>query len=490
MTALGPGALVWAGFDGAQAPGALLDAIRAGQIGGVLLFALRGNIRSGEQVRAMLREIQAAALAGGYPPVPVGVDQEGGSVVRLGYRAVFPSAMALGAIGDVALVERVAGAVAAGLRADGIAVNHAPVCDVNVEPRNPVINTRSFGDDPATVAQLAAAWVRGSEGAGVATTPKHFPGHGVSPVDSHHTTVDVHADRATLEGRELVPFRAALAAGASGVMTAHVRYPALDADNIATLSPAILTRLLRDELGFTGLLMTDSLDMAGITQVETQGAVVARAVRAGIDAVMVTTGIELQVAASERIATQVPAARVLEALRRADEFRRRFGVTVPDQEFDDDPARELAALVARRSITRVGPAQPQLDSMRVTFLGAPRLSPVEELRDPLGVFEAALRERFRDRVVFGHEGQVPDGDAPLVLCSSSAAFDAEQTARLRALAPRAALLCAMRSPYDVLLAPELPALLSYGEVPVSLEALAAVLAGERAPEGRPPVRLS
>ncbi|MDQ3097096.1 MAG: hypothetical protein M3Q61_02875, partial [Chloroflexota bacterium] len=98
--------------------------------------------------------------------------------------------------------------------------------------------------------------------------------------------------------------------------------------------------------------------------------------------------------------------------------------------------------------------------------------------------------RFGDRVVFGHEGQVPDGDAPLVLCSSSAAFDAEQTARLRALAPRAALLCAMRSPYDVLLAPELPALLSYGEVPVSLEALAAVLAGERAPEGRPPVRLS
>ncbi|MDQ3098077.1 MAG: hypothetical protein M3Q61_07915, partial [Chloroflexota bacterium] len=166
MRALGPGALVWAGFDGAQAPGALLDAIRTGQIGGVLLFALRGNIRSGEQVRAMLREIQAAALAGGYPPVPVGVDQEGGSVVRLGYRAVFPSAMALSAIGDVALVERVARTVAEGLRADGIAVNHAPVCDVNVEPRNPVINTRSFGDDPASVAQLAAAWVRGSEGAG------------------------------------------------------------------------------------------------------------------------------------------------------------------------------------------------------------------------------------------------------------------------------------------------------------------------------------
>lgn len=489
VTDLGPGALVWAGFDGPQAPGGLLDAIRDGRIGGVLLFAFRGNVRSREQVRGMLREIQGAAGAGGYPPIPVAVDQEGGSVVRIGYRAVFPSAMALGAVGDAALVERVARAVALGLRADGIAVNHAPVCDVNVEPRNPVINTRAFGDDAAVVARLAAAWVRGSEDAGVATTPKHFPGHGVSPVDSHHTTVDVQADRMTLERRELVPFRAALAAGASGVMTAHVRYPALDEDNIATLSPAILTGLLRDELGFTGLLVTDSLDMSGVTRVATQDAVVARAVRAGIDAVMVTTGLDLQLAAGQRIATQVPATRVREALRRAGRFRERFGVHVPDEDFDDGLAFTLAAEVAARSITHVGPPLPKVDRLRVTFLGAPRLSPVEELRDPLGGFEAALRERFGDRVAFAQDGQVPDGDAPLVLCASSAAFDPEQTARLRALAPQAALLCAMRSPYDVGLAPELPALLSYGEVPVSLEALAAVLAGARAPEGRSPVRL-
>lgn len=490
MTSLGPGALVWAGFDGSAAPGALLDAIRAGQIGGVLLFALRGNVRSQDQVRAMLREVQAAARAGGLPPVPVGIDQEGGSVVRIGYRAVFPSAMALGAIGDSGLVERVARAVAEGLRADGIAVNHAPVCDVNVEPLNPVINIRSFGDDAEHVAQLAAAWVRGSEGAGVATTPKHFPGHGESPVDSHHTTVDVLADRTTIDARELVPFRAAIAAGASGAMTAHVRYPALDGDNIATLSPAILTRLLRDELGFTGLLMTDSLDMSGVTQVETPDTVVGRAVRAGIDAVMVTTGIELQLAAAERIATQVPASRVLEALRRAGPFRDRFGIDVPDDDVDDAPAHALAAEVARRSITHVGPPLPRLDRLRVTFLGTPRLSPVEELRDTLGAFEAALRARLGDRVTFGHEGQVPEGDAPLVLCSSSATFEPEQSERLRAVAPRAALHCAMRSPYDVSLAPQLPALLCYGEVPASLQALVEVLTGDRTPEGRCPVRLS
>ncbi|HEX4743526.1 MAG TPA: glycoside hydrolase family 3 N-terminal domain-containing protein [Candidatus Limnocylindria bacterium] len=490
MTRLGPGALVWAGFDGPEVPAPLLDAIRAGKVGGLLLFAFRGNIRSKEQVRAMLREAQDAAAAGGLPPVPVAVDQEGGSVVRVGYRAVFPSAMALGAIGDAALVERVAREVAEGLRADGIAVNHAPVCDVNVEPRNPVINTRSFGDDARRVADLAAAWVRGSEGAGVATTPKHYPGHGASDVDSHHTTVDVRADRKTLEARELVPFRSAIAAGASGVMTAHIRYPALDEDNIATLSPRIATALLREELGFAGLLMTDSLDMSGVTQVETADGLVGRAVRAGIDAVMVTSNIELQLAASERIATQVPAPRVLEALRRADGFRRRFGIPVPDQDVDDTASRALAREVAARSITHVGPPLRRLERIRVTFVGTPRLSPVEELRDPFGTLESGLRRRFGDRASFAHEGREPAGDAPLVVCTSSACFDPAATARLRELAPRAAVVCALRSPYDAALAPDVPGLLTYGDVPVSLEALAAVLAGERAAEGRPPVRLA
>ena len=225
---LSAGALVWAGFDGPSVPEALLDAIARGRIGGLILFAYRGNIRSREQVRSMLREAVAAAERGGLPPVPVAVDQEGGSVIRVGYGAVFPSAMAIAATGDPTYAERAARAVGLGLVADGIAVNHAPVCDVNVEPRNPVIGTRSFGDDPEMVARFAAAWVRGSESVGVATSAKHFPGHGATGHDTHHTTVDVGADRATLETRELVPFRAAISAGASSVMSSHVRYLGLD----------------------------------------------------------------------------------------------------------------------------------------------------------------------------------------------------------------------------------------------------------------------
>ena len=494
-TRLGAGALVWAGFDGPEVPGALLDAIAQGRVGGLVVFAFRGNLGTREQVRSMLREASAAAARGGLPPPPVGIDQEGGNVVRIGYGAIFPSAMAIGATGQPENAARVARAVGRALRADGIGVNHAPVCDVNVEPRNPVIGTRAFGDDPERVAAFASEWVRGSESVGVAATPKHFPGHGAAPFDTHHTTVEVPADRAVLERRELTPFRAAIAAGASGVMTAHVRYLALDDEQIATLSPRILTGLLREGLGFTGLAITDALDMSGVTQLETPARVVARAVEAGIDAVMVTTGLEDQLAAAERIATTVRAARLQDAIGRAEIFRERFGVAVPDGPFDDGPARTLAAEIARASITATGPALPPLRSdpdgrLRVVMFEAQRRSPVEELAQPDVHFERALRERLGDRVSFSPDGTAPAGDGTLVVCTSSACFDPDQQARARQLLAGGGVLCALRSPYDAALFPHVAALLTYGDVPASLEALADVLAGRAPAPGSLPVRLT
>lgn len=496
-TRLSAGALVWAGFDGPTVPGALLDAIERGRVGGLLLFAFRGNLRSRDQVRSMLREAAAAASRGDLPPPPVGIDQEGGSVVRIGYGAVFPSAMAIGATGEPANAERVARAVGLALRADGIAVNHAPVCDVNVEPRNPVIGTRAFGDDPEGVAAFAAAWVQGSEGAGVASTPKHFPGHGSASFDTHHTTVEVTDDLAVLERRDIVPFRAAIMAGASGVMTAHVRYVALDPDRIATLSSRILTGLLRDELGFRGLAMTDALDMSGVTGVETPERVVGRAVEAGIDAVMVTTGLEDQLAAAERIASGVMPARIREATRRAAAFRERFGIAVPDGPFDDGPGRALAAEIAAASVTACGPAVPRLPfplllnggRLRVVMFEAQRRSPVEELARPGAHFERGLRERLGDRLSFSTDGTAPDGDGTLVVCTSSACFDPLQAERARQLLGGGGVLCALRSPYDAALFPDLPALLTYGDVPASLDALADVLAGRATARGSLPVRL-
>lgn len=491
MTRLSAGALVWAGFDGPAVPGPLLDAIERGRTGGLLLFAYRGNIRSREQVRGMLREAVAAATRGGLPPVPVGVDQEGGSVVRIGYGAVFPSAMAIAATGDPANAERAARAVALGLLADGIAVNHAPVCDVNVEPRNPVIGTRAFGDDAEAVARFCAAWVRGSEGAGVATSPKHFPGHGAAAQDTHHTTVDVRADRELLERRELVPFRAAVAAGASSVMTAHIRFPALDDGNIATLSPRILGDLLRGELGFRGLAITDSLDMSGLTQIEAADRVAARAVNAGIDAVMVTSGLEKQLDGPEHLALGVPPARLREAIGRAAAFRDRFGVEAPDAPFDDEPGRALAAEIAAASITHAGPALPALGGpLRVVFFPPERRSPVEELAHQDTVLERALRERLGSKLAFSVDGEAPAGDGPLAVCTSSAFFDPPQADRARALLRDGGILCALRSPYDATLVPDVPSLLTYGDVPASLVALADVLAGRERPHGRLPVRLA
>jgi beta-N-acetylhexosaminidase len=488
---LGTGALVWAGFDGPAVPGPLLDAIERGRIGGLLLFAYRGNIRSRDQVRGMLREAVAAARRGDLPPVPVGVDQEGGSVVRIGYGAVFPSAMAIGATGDPSFAERAARAVALGLRADGIAMNHAPVCDINVEPRNPVIGTRAFGDDAAAAARYCGAWVNGSEGAGVATSPKHFPGHGAAAHDTHHTTVDVAADRALLESRELVTFRAAFAAGASAVMTAHIRYPTLDGDNIATLSPPILGDLLRRDLGFSGLVITDSLDMSGLTQVETPDRVASRAVNAGIDAVMVTSGIEKQLAAQEHLALGVSPARLREAIARAAAFRDRFGIEVPDAPFDDAPGRTLALEIAARSITHVGPALPALGgAIRVVMFQPEQRSPVEELAPRELHFESALRERLGSKLSFTIGSAPPPSDGPLVVCTSSACFDPAQAQRARALLADGGILCALRSPYDALLVPNVPALLTYGDVPASLQALADVLAGRARPSGALPVRLA
>ena len=490
MTELGTGALIWAGFDGEHAPGALLDAIRDGKVGGVLLFAFRKNIRSKNQVRAMLREVQDAARRGGLPPVPVAVDQEGGSVVRVGYRAVFPSAMAIGATGDAAHAERAARAVAEGLLADGITVNHAPVCDVNVEPRNPVIGTRSFGDDPGRVAEHAAAWVRGSESVGVASTPKHFPGHGDTSLDSHLTRPDVVADRATLDRRELHPFKAAFAAGATMVMTAHVRYPALDPSSPATISGPILTDLLRRELRFEGLCVTDSLDMSGIADAMSAEDVITIGLEAGVDAMMVTSGLERQLAAAGWIAQRVRPERTREALRRATAFRARFGGTVPDTELDDRPARDLAMEIALASITHVGPPLPRLEGEpRVVYFPPTRASPVEELADPAGTFEAALRREMGPEIAFSRDGSLPEGNGTLIVCSTNAYFQPEQAARVRELLARGGVLCALRSPYDAALIRDRPALLSYGDVPVSLDALAAVLAGKLRPTGRVPVRL-
>ena len=255
-------------FAGTEPSAEILAVLKRQHVGGVTLFRAL-NVESPAQVRALTAALQRAAAASGQPPLLIAADQEGGQLMALGDGPTpFPGNMALGATGSEDLARRAGTAIGRELSAMGINVNFAPVCDVNINPQNPVVGTRSFGEDPALVARLSAAKIRGMQAAGVAATAKHFPGHGDTLLDSHDGTPVLPHDSARLHGVELPPFVAAVRADVRLIMTAHIALPAFnDGLNLpATLSPKILRGLLRDELGFAGVIVSDAMDMRAIEQ--------------------------------------------------------------------------------------------------------------------------------------------------------------------------------------------------------------------------------
>jgi beta-N-acetylhexosaminidase len=261
-------------FPGDRVPAWLARRVDAG-LGGVCLY--------GSNREADLPAV-SAMLHGLRPEVLVALDEEGGDVTRLEAApgSSVPGNAALGAVDDVELTRNVAAALGRALAACGVDLDLAPCADANTDPANPVIGVRSFGADPDLVARHTVATVAGLQAAGVAACVKHFPGHGSVDVDSHLGLPTVAAPVDVLRRRELVPFRAAVAAGCAAVMTAHLHVPALD-DLPATISRRILTDLLRGELGFGGCVVTDALDMAGIGGTHEIPANVVRAVAAGAD---------------------------------------------------------------------------------------------------------------------------------------------------------------------------------------------------------------
>ena len=247
------------GFVGEEPPGWLLDALELG-LGGVVLFG--SNLGDGSRVARLTRRLNSAAGR----PLVFATDEEGGDVTRLDTLrgSAVPGAAALGFLDDVTVTEETYAAIGLRLAEAGVTMNLAPVADVNVDPLNPVIGLRSFGADPAVAARHVAAAVRGVQRAGVAACVKHFPGHGATRDDSHHEVAVLDRTREQIESVELEPFRAGVAAGARAVMTGHLLAPALDADRLVTLSRDVTTGLLREELGFTGVTVTDALEMQAI----------------------------------------------------------------------------------------------------------------------------------------------------------------------------------------------------------------------------------
>jgi beta-N-acetylhexosaminidase len=349
------------------------------RVGGVILF--RSNVYG---AAVLIQKLQEMAKT----PLLVSADLEAGLGMRFDDTTYGPWDMAIAATGDPSLAERRGRATGEEARAIGIGQVFAPVADVNVNPDNPVINVRSFGEDPADVARYVDATVRGLQSGQVLATLKHFPGHGDTATDSHRSLASVPADRARLESVELVPFRAGIKAGAGSVMVAHVSVPALDdtpaptlanpvkspdaiGDKIddvagaepATVSAPIVTGVLRKELGFTGLVVTDSMRMGAITSHYDAGEAAIRTILAGADQVLMSNDTDAAIAAvlAAVRSGRIPEARIDESVARILDAKKRLGLydkgapsvatiaTVVGTRAHED----LEAEIARRSMTLV-----------------------------------------------------------------------------------------------------------------------------------------
>ncbi len=297
------GQLLMVGFHGTELSSECRDWLRDTRPGGVILFAR--NVVDPEQVARLTNDLQACVP---NPPLLIAIDEEGGRVSRLprGF-TTFPSAGLVAAQHSPDAAFDVAEVTARELRAVGINMNMAPVLDVNSNPANPIIGDRAYGDHPERVCAFGMAIMAGLRDNGVIPCGKHFPGHGDTTTDSHNVLPVVTADRTRLNDVEIEPFRYAIRRGLPAIMTAHVRYPALDADAPATLSRPILTDLLRNELGFHGVTLTDDMEMGAILNHGSVGEASVRALQAGADMLLICHQRERQheaVAAIERALEQ------------------------------------------------------------------------------------------------------------------------------------------------------------------------------------------
>jgi len=308
----------------------LVRQVAENHVGGFILGTKRqplGIERGGVYVAAVLaNQMQKRAKV----PLIVSADFERGTAMRLDEGTGFPYAMSVAAAGNPQDAYTVGKITALEARAAGIQWVFAPDADVNDNPDNPIINVRSFGEDPVSVARYVSAFVRGVQENGGLATAKHFPGHGDVSVDSHIALATVPGDRKRLESVELVPFRAAIAAGVGSIMTGHLATPAFEPDPElpATMSPHVLTDLLRKELGFDGLIVTDALDMGGVTTRYPPGEAAVRAVLAGVDVLLLSPTVDAALEGLEEAAKsgRLPAARIDESVRRILRAKERLGL--------------------------------------------------------------------------------------------------------------------------------------------------------------------
>ncbi|MDP9368673.1 MAG: beta-N-acetylhexosaminidase [Chloroflexota bacterium] len=500
-------------FVGSTATPELLDALAQARAAGVVLFA--DNIQTPAGVHDLIRTLQGQAAALGLPPLLVAVDQEGGIVSRLPEPfTTVPSQMAQAATGDSAAAHGCALITARQLRAVGINLNFAPVLDVNCNPANPVIGTRSFSENPDIVTRFGLAALRGYKEAGVIATVKHFPGHGDTEIDSHLGLPVVRHDIARLKKVELAPYAAAVQAGVPAVMSAHVVLEAID-ELPATLSAEVLTGLLRRDLGFDGVVFTDDLTMRAITDRYGLAQAAVRAKAAGADVLVLavrTLDEQVSVARALRdaVASGALPAEIFEATAdRLDRLRSAYGISTavsPFIELEPTLAQDVLA-IARRSITVVQGQErlPLPADTRVALIDCllPRWSRVEEAVERAALLRELVEQAFPAATSITVDPEPTEDDLararPLagaadtvLLVTRDAQWVTHQVQLARELAASGTPLihAAVRGPYDgETIRGAAATLVTYGDPPVSLRALVDILAGRAKPEGTLPVRL-
>lgn len=513
------GQMLMAGFPGTTLTPEVAHVVKRCHLGGVMLW--EANVESPAQTAALTADLRRVSAEDAGLPLFVCLDQEGGAVSRLdGPATVMPSAMALGATRSLDHVRAWARALGAEMRALGIDVDFAPVLDVNSEPANPVIGIRSFGDSPSLVAEMGVATIEALHEAGIMATAKHFPGHGGTATDSHLDLPVIRRNRELLRAVDLPPFQAAIASGVEIIMTAHAVYPALASDHLpATISSEILTDLLRNRMGFQGLIVTDALVMSAIADRYTLAEAAVQSILAGADLALVLTTLDEQVQVFEELLQAVRRGEISEARIDASvsrilaaKARLASTPTVDGLDFAIWPIEEhrrLARDIAHDSITLVRndagllPLRLQNgERLGVVEFGRARFSPVEDPVCENGWLRRLFNERYPnvrhlclDPALKGGESEmgsiVAECDV-LVVVTRNANIIRRQSALVRRIVDsgKPTVVAAVRGPYDVMSFPSVGSyVVSYGDAPACLEALAEVLFGDHLPKGKLPVAI-
>ena len=520
------GQLLMVGFLGTeQVPEGMQELVREMNLGGAIYFSR--NVQSPEQLADLSQQLQNLAKESSTGlPLFISIDQEGGIVSRMpnGTSTIFPGNMALGATRDPELAYEMGRVVAKELRAVGVNINLAPVLDVNNNPANPVINVRSYGEDPELVGRLGTAYIKGLQVEGVLACGKHFPGHGDSSFDSHFALAVIPHSRERLQEVELRPFKEAMAAGLASVMSAHVIFPAFEPDEgiPGTLSRRVLTDLLRKELGYEGLVLTDCMEMHAISKHFGPAEAAVRAIEAGADQVLVSHTLETQKESYHGLLAAVQSGRLTEerideSITRILKWKEFLGWdkwSKDDAELANvgsEEHRKLAGTIGERAVTLVKdargilPVSPEKTEKVVLIYPLVKMLTVVEEKDAwpreniLKAFKAVYSNV--EMVTISMDPDALDCEqakkaiegADLVVFS--AFFAAKNPAQAKLINELAHLdvnmvTVAIRNPYDLSVLSEVPVYLTtYDYNEYNLQGVARVIAGQSTAQGVLPITI-